>query len=87
MPIARSRLAQWVVQPGVARQPLVDRLAFGLTQGQVLHAGETPVQQLDPGKGKTQRASLGAYRSNDREGGAADLRLRLPDEPQRPACP
>jgi transposase len=30
----------------------------------VLHADETPVQQLDPGRGKTRRAYLWAYRSN-----------------------
>src|SRR5207244_6160421 len=31
----------------------------------VLHADETPVAQLDPGKGKTKKAYLWAYRSND----------------------
>ena len=68
VPIARSTLAQWVGQLGVALQPLVDRLAFRLKQGRVLHADETPVQQLDPGKRKTRRAYLWAYRSNDLEG-------------------
>lgn len=67
VPIARSTLAQWVGQLGVALQPLVDRLAVLLKQGQVLHADETPVQQLDPGQGKTKRAYLWAYRSNDLE--------------------
>lgn len=66
--IARSTLAQWVGQLGVSLQPLVDRLAELLKQGQVLHADETPVQQLDPGKGKTKRAYMWAYRSNDLEG-------------------
>jgi transposase len=68
VPIARSTLAQWVGQLGVALQPLVDRLSVLLKQGKVLHADETPVQQLDPGKGKTKRAYLWAYRSNDLEG-------------------
>ena len=67
VPIARSTLAQWVGQLGVSLQPLVDRLAELLRQGQVLHADETPVQQLDPGKGKTKRAYMWAYRSNDLE--------------------
>ena len=66
--IARSTLAQWVGQLGVSLQPLVDRLAEVLKQGTVLHADETPVQQLDPGKGKTKRAYMWAYRSNDLEG-------------------
>ena len=70
VPIARSTLAQWVGQLGVSLQPLVDRLAEVLLQGQVLHADETPVQQLDPGKGKTKRAYMWAYRSNDLEGAA-----------------
>ncbi|UCV26640.1 IS66 family transposase [Ferribacterium limneticum] len=65
--IARSTLAQWVGQLGVALQPLVDRLSELLKQGKVLHADETPVQQLDPGKGKTKRAYMWAYRSNDLE--------------------
>ena len=68
VPIARSTLAQWVGQLGVSLQPLVDRLTELLLQGQVLHADETPVQQLDPGKGKTKRAYMWAYRSNDLEG-------------------
>lgn len=58
VPIARSTLAQWVGQLGVALQPLVDRLVALLKAGQVLHADETPVQQLDPGQGKTKRAYL-----------------------------
>ena len=68
VPIARSTLAQWVGQLGVSLQPLVDRLAELLKLGKVLHADETPVQQLDPGKGKTKRAYMWAYRSNDLEG-------------------
>ena len=68
-PIARSTLAQWVGQLGVHLQPLVDRLAELLKQGKVLHADETPVQQLDPGKGKTKRAYMWVYRSNDLDHG------------------
>lgn len=69
VPIARSTLAQWVGQLGVRLQPLVDRLRTLLMQGWALHADETPVQQLDPGAGKTKRAYLWAYRSNDLDGG------------------
>ena len=65
VPIASSTLADWVGRNGVALQPLVDRLAELLRQRAILHADETPVQQLDPGKGKTKRAYLWAYRSND----------------------
>ena len=62
--LSRSTLADWVGRTGVALEPLWQRLAELLRQGAVLHADETPVQQLDPGKGKTKRAYLWAYRSN-----------------------
>ena len=64
VPLARSTLADWVGRIGFALEPLWRRLAELLRQGSVLHADETPVKQLDPGKGKTKRAYLWAYRSN-----------------------
>jgi transposase len=66
--LARSTLAEWVGRVGVALQPLVDRLSWHLLQGNTLLADETPVAQLDPGKGKTRKAYLWAYRSNDLAG-------------------
>lgn len=69
VPLARSTLSEWIGRLGVALQPLADRLAELLKARQSLHADETPVQQLDPGKGKTKRAYLWAYRSNDLAGG------------------
>ncbi len=65
VPLARSTLSEWIGRLGVALQPLSDRLAEKLRERHSLHADETPVQQLDPGKGKTKRAYLWAYRSND----------------------
>ncbi len=62
--LSRSTMAQWVGRIGVALQPLAERLAELLLERNVLHADETPVAQLDPGKGKTHRAYLWAYRSN-----------------------
>lgn len=67
--LARSTLSEWIGRIGFALQPLADRLTELLHQRHSLHADETPVQQLDPGKGKTKRAYLWAYRSNDLEGG------------------
>lgn len=66
--LARSTLSEWIGRIGVALQPLADRLSDKLRQQSSLHADETPVQQLDPGKGKTKRAYLWAYRSNDLTG-------------------
>lgn len=62
--LPRSNLANWIGHIGVALQPLAERLSELLKQGTCLHADETPVQQLDPGQGKTKRAYLWAYRSN-----------------------
>ena len=67
--LSRSTMAQWVGRIGVALQPLADRLTELLLERSVLHADETPVAQLDPGKGKTHRAYLWAYRSNGLETG------------------
>ena len=64
--LAQSTLSSWVGTIGFNLQPLADRLkALLLLPGVALHADETPVQQLDPGKGKTHRSYLWANRSND----------------------
>ncbi len=67
--LSRSTLADWVGRLGVALQPLADRLAWHVLQRGSLHADETPVPQLDPGNGKTKKAYLWAYRSNDLQPG------------------
>lgn len=63
--LSRSTMNEWVAKVGMALEPLSDRLQSLLLSRTTLHADETPVQQLDPGKGKTKRAYLWAYRSND----------------------
>jgi transposase len=68
VPLALSTLAEWVGRLGVALEPLADRLAELQRLRPVLHADETPVQQLDPGSGKTKKAYLWAYRSNGLDG-------------------
>jgi transposase len=61
--IPRSTLAQWVGACGVSLQPLVDALRTVLLERDVLHADETPVAMLAPGKGKTHRAYIWSYSS------------------------
>jgi transposase len=61
--IPRSTLAQWVGVCGVQLQPLVDALRAMLLERAVLHADETPVAMLAPGKGKTDRAYVWSYSS------------------------
>lgn len=67
--LSRSTMADWVGRIGVALQPLADRLTWHLLQGNTLHADETPIRQLDPGSGKSKKAYLWVYRSNDLETG------------------
>lgn len=59
--IPRATLGAWVGQCGARLEPLAEALKAELLQCQVLHADETPVAMLAPGKGKTQRAYLWAY--------------------------
>lgn len=61
MAIARSTLAQWVGECGVRLQPLVDALTVELLKAPVLHADETPVPMLKPGKGKTHKAYMWSW--------------------------
>ena len=69
VPLSRSTMSEWIGRIGFALQPLADRLREMLRQRHVLHADETPVKQLDPGAGKTKRAYLWSYRSNDLDTG------------------
>ncbi|MFM2057073.1 MAG: hypothetical protein RLY71_1458 [Pseudomonadota bacterium] len=61
--IPRSTLGAWVGQCGARLEPVAQALKAELLRGQVLHADETPVAVLAPGRGKTQRAYLWAYAS------------------------
>jgi transposase len=61
MALPRSTLAEWVRACGVQLQPLVDALKDEMLCHSVLHADETPVAMLAPGKKKTHRAYLWAY--------------------------
>lgn len=61
--IPRSTLAEWIGVCGVQVQPLVDALRDRLLGEAVLHADETPVPMLAPGKKKTHKAYIWAYAS------------------------
>jgi transposase len=66
--IPRSTLAAWVGQCGARLQPLAEALKTHLLQCRVLHADETPVAMLAPGKGRTHRSYLWAYATAAHEG-------------------
>lgn len=59
--IPRSTLAEWIGVCGVRLQPLIDALRETLLTEPILHADETPVPMLAPGKKKTHKAYLWAY--------------------------
>jgi transposase len=61
MALSRSTLAEWVGTCGVQLQPLVDALKQEVLGHRILHADETPVAMLAPGKKKTHKAYLWAY--------------------------
>lgn len=68
--IDRSTLAGWAGQAAALLAPIVTRIREeGLKAGK-LHADDTPVPMLDPGKGRTATARLWTYVVDDRTSGA-----------------
>ncbi|CAN7571860.1 IS66 family transposase [Variovorax sp. LjRoot290] len=57
----RSTLAAWSGRGGAALEPLYDAHKRFVLSARVLHADETPVALLDPGRGKTRKAYVWAY--------------------------
>jgi len=66
----RSTLSEWV--GGVSRllRPLVDALRRYVIAGTTVHADDTPVPLLAPGKGKTATGRLWAYVRDERPAGS-----------------
>lgn len=62
--LSRSTLADWMGRIGTALSPLFDVLKTQLNQVSILHADETPVDQLEPKTpGKNHKSYLWVYRS------------------------
>ena len=62
---ARSSMAQWVGTCGVRLAPIAQALREFILQQPVIHADETPVKLLVPGRGKTKNAYMWVYRTTD----------------------
>lgn len=58
-------MAQWIGICGVRLAPLVEALREYILSHSVIHADETPVSLLAPGRGKTKRAYVWVYRTTD----------------------
>jgi transposase len=63
--IPRSSMAQWIGICGVRLTPLADALKEVILSHSVIHADETPVSLLAPGRGKTKRAYVWVYRTTN----------------------
>lgn len=63
--IPRSSMAQWIGLCGVRLTPLAEALRDFIVCHDVVHADETPVSMLAPGKGKTKRAYVWVYRTTN----------------------
>jgi transposase len=62
----RSTLADWVGQSSALLRPLVDALRVHVLSGNKLHADDTPVPVLCPGRGTTKQGRLWTYVRDDR---------------------
>ena len=63
--IARSSMAQWIGICGVRLAPLAEALKTFILSHSVIHADETPVSLLAPGRGKTKKAYVWVYRTTN----------------------
>jgi transposase len=64
--IERSTMAEWVAGCFRLLDPLVEALARYVMAAQKLHADDTPVPVLDPGRGRTKTGRLWTYVRDDR---------------------
>lgn len=63
--IPRSSMAQWIGISGVRLTPLAQALREYILSQDVIHADETPVSLLAPGRGKTKKAYVWVYRTTN----------------------
>ena len=69
--IDRSTLAGWTGQAAALLDPVVSRIRDAVLKGDKIHADDTPVPVLDPGRGKTATGRLWVYAADDRAAGSA----------------
>jgi transposase len=68
--IERSTMAEWVAGCFRLLDPLVEALASYVMSAGKLHADDTPVPVLDPGRGRTKTGRLWTYVRDDRPTGS-----------------
>jgi transposase len=70
MELDRSTLASWVGQMAFLLDPLAQAIARHVRAGVTLHADDTPVPVLDPGRGKTKTGRLWVAVRDERSWGS-----------------
>ena len=68
--IDRSTLAGWTGQAAALLDPVVSRIRAAVLAAGKIHADDTPVPVLDPGRGKTATGRLWVYAADDRASGS-----------------
>lgn len=68
--IPRSTMTDWVGDCGALMTPLVEALSRHVLSGRSLHADDTPVPVLDPGRGRTRTGRLWTYVRDERPAGS-----------------
>ena len=64
--LSRSTLADWVGECAALLDPLIETIRRHVLGGQTLHADDTPVPVLDPGRGRTKTGRLWTYVRDER---------------------
>ncbi len=64
--LQRSTLADWVGKSSTLLSPLVDAIRRHTLGGETLHADDTPLPVLEPGKGRTKTGRLWTYVRDER---------------------
>jgi transposase len=72
VPLERSTMAQWVGECSRLMEPLTEALARHVLSAQKLHADDTPLPVLEPGRGRTKTGRLWTYVRDDRPWGSSD---------------
>ncbi len=70
--LERSTLADWVGQCSALLKPLVNSLSRYVLAAEKLHADDTPVPVLYPGRGTTKQGRLWTYVRDDRPAGSSE---------------
>lgn len=70
--LERATMASWIGEAAKLLDPLVQALARYVRSAEKLHADDTPLPVLEPGRGKTRTGRIWTYVRDDRPSGGGD---------------